>query len=311
MIFAILSYGGEDLDSIEILEKLIQYDGSTKVGANESLLFCESYLKSFGIKSNIIENNGYKSLVCETGKGYRTLILNGHLDIVGGKEGQFTPYIKNDKVYGRGSADMKAAVAAMLCTFIYICRMRLFCKVQLHLVTDEEIGGTNCTKNLLELGYRGDFVICGEPTNLDIGIQSKGILQISIDLFYKSAHGSRQWEGENAIIKAYELYSKILDLPFMKEKSKFYSGPSINLAKIEGGEVYNKVPNRCCIYLDIRFLPDQKKEDILQQITDIAENHVNVHSFGNPVNTGFEVGYFGQHGSADNRYYSEYDIPSI
>ncbi|MDQ7860470.1 peptidase dimerization domain-containing protein [Peribacillus frigoritolerans] len=54
----------------------------------------------------------------------------------------------------------------------------------------------------------GDFVICAEPTQLGIGLQAKGALRLDIEVSGKSAHGSRPWEGVNAIEKAYDLYQK-------------------------------------------------------------------------------------------------------
>ncbi|PWG67608.1 succinyl-diaminopimelate desuccinylase, partial [Enterobacter mori] len=84
---------------------------------------------------------------------------------------------------------------------------------------------------------------CAEPTQLGIGFQAKGILQIDIELRGTSAHSSRPWEGENAVVKAFELYQQLISLPFAKESTEVYDQPSINLAKINAGDVYNKVPD--------------------------------------------------------------------
>lgn len=317
------------MNCIEITKELIKIDSSNLEGANKAIDFCENLLLSNGLKTEIIEHNGFKTLICTIGEGNKTLLLNGHLDIVSGKKEQFSPYEENGNLYGRGSADMKSGAAAMISTILELKNQKLPCKVQLQLVTDEETGGLNCSKYLVDNGFRGDFVICGEPTQLGIGVQAKGILQLDIEFYGKSAHGSRPWQGDNAIIKAYKAFEKILNLPFAKEKSELYEFPSINLSKIEGGDVYNKVPDYCKMSLDIRFLPEQKSDEIIKQIEKVVQTQVNIHSYGDPVKTKVDDMYvkrliesinfiindkakvFGQHGSADTRFYSKYDIPAV
>ncbi|MED1203413.1 M20 family metallopeptidase [Heyndrickxia acidicola] len=313
----------------QLLKDLVSIDSSTKEGANEAVQFCYEWLKEKGLDPQILTNNGYRMLVCETGQGEKTIVLNGHVDVVSGNKDQFTPYEKEGRLYGRGSADMKAGVAAMMAALEELRSESLFCKVQLQIVSDEEIGGINCSSFLVENGFTGDFVICGEPTQLGIGLQAKGILQLDIEVEGESAHGSRPWEGKNAIVKAYELYQQILSLPFTKDSSEFYLSPSINLAKISGGTVYNKVPDLCTMSLDIRFLPQQSKEEILKQIQNITDARIHIHHTGEPVKTRKEDPYvqalikvlskklekapdvFGQHGAADALYFAKKGIPAI
>lgn len=318
------------MKSIDLLKKLITFDSSTKEGANETARYCLDWLLESGLEAKLIENKGFEMVICEIGSGEKKLILNGHLDVVSANEKDFTPYEEDGKLYGRGSADMKAGVAAMMCCMKDLKDSDLPCVVQLQLVTDEETGGMNCAKYLAEQGYHGDFVICGEPTQLGVGVQAKGILQIDIDVFGKSAHGSRPWQGENAIIKAHEIFKQILDLPFSKESSELYENPSINLSKMTGGEVYNKVPDSCRMSLDIRFLPTQTPDEILSQVKSVAGEKISVHMIGDPVKTKVEdacvksliksiqkvtsvkdIAVFGQHGSADSRFFSKYDIPAV
>lgn len=317
------------MDCVEITKELIKIDSSNLKGANKAIDFCKDILISNGLKPEIIENNGFKTLICNIGSGNRKVILNGHLDVVPGTPDQFIPYIEDGKLYGRGSADMKSGAAGMLNTILNLKDKNLPCKVELQLVTDEETGGFNCSEYLANNGFTADFVICGEPTQLGIGIQAKGIFQAYLEFTGKSAHGSRPWLGDNAIIKAYEAFKLIKNLPFSKEKSELYSHPSINLSKIEGGDVYNKVPDYCKMYIDIRFLPEQNPQEIIRQIEEITGTHVNIHSIGNAVKTKVDDIYvkkleesiskisndkaevFGQHGSADTKFYSKRNIPAV
>lgn len=314
---------------LKLLSELVRIESVDRNGSNEAIDFCEKWLLENGLESKILVNNGYKSLVCEIGEGIKTLIFNGHLDVVSAKEGQFIPIEDGGRLYGRGTADMKAGCAAMMAAFAELKDSELPCKIQLQLVTDEEIGGLNCSMYLVEEGFKGDFVICGEPTNLGLGIQAKGILQLDIEVFGKSAHGSRPWEGDNAILRAMGLFNQITELPFAKESSELYDFPSINLSKIEGGEVYNKVPDYCKMSLDIRFLPEQNIDEIMNQIMGLGIENIRIHAAGDPVKTKVNNKHvlelaqivekklnnppriFGQHGSADTRFFSKYSIPAI
>ena len=313
----------------ELLKDLVAIDSSTKEGANRAVDYCTQWLNSHQIHSKTIENNGYKMLIAEIGEGDKTMIWNGHVDVVSGTPDQYFPRISEGKLYGRGAADMKAGVAAMMCAFLELKNKKLALKIQLQIVSDEEIGGFNCSGFLAEQGYRGDFVICAEPTQLGIGLQAKGSLRLDIDISGMSAHGSRPWEGVNAIEKAFEFYQRIKELPFTKEQTPLYDGPSINLAKIKGGDVYNKVPDACLLSLDIRYLPTQTAEDIIEQIKDLTGATVH-HIMSNiPVQTDESDPFitllrpviekhtkkdaiiFGQHGSADTVFYAAYGIPAI
>jgi succinyl-diaminopimelate desuccinylase len=264
-------------------------------------------------------------LVCEIGQGDHTIVLNGHIDVIEAEERQFQPYCKDGKIYGRGAVDMKAGVAASMAAAAQLKDRDLASRVMLQIVSDEETGGLNGTKYLTEKGYLGDFIICGEPTNMGIAIQSKGVLQLDITVQGKPAHGSRPWEGTNAITKAISLFEEILELPFAQESSPMFTRPSINLAKIQGGTVYNKVPDLCEMSLDIRYLPDQSPEDIVQQIQAITDGTVTIHICNNPVKTKADNPYvkalgksikritqlekvtvFGQHGSNDGQFFTKY-----
>ncbi|WP_067727515.1 M20 family metallopeptidase [Oceanobacillus damuensis] len=311
---------------IPLLENLIKIDSSTKSGANEAIAYCAKWLEEKGLTVEKLENNGFHMLVCEIGQGDSTIVLNGHIDVIEAEDDQFDPYVNDGKLYGRGSIDMKAGVAASMETVAQLKDKELKSKVMLQIVPDEETGGLYGTKYLTQKGYLGDFIICGEPTNMGIAIQSKGVLQLDLVVQGKPAHGSRPWEGDNAIVNAYNLYEDILKLPFAEETSPpMYDKPSINLAKLKGGTVYNKVPDVCEMSLDIRYLPEQSPDEIFNQIQEITKGTVKQHIMNRPVKTKEDnpfvealaesiknktqlenVKIFGQHGSNDGQFFTEY-----
>ncbi|TQR19342.1 M20 family metallopeptidase [Psychrobacillus vulpis] len=314
---------------IDLLKDLIRIKSDSIEGANEALLYCQSWLLTRGIAPKLYEHDSKLMLVAEIGDGDECIIWNGHVDVVPGNPDQFTPFIDGDKLFGRGSADMKAGVAAMMQAFyeLSLTTENLTKKVQLHIVTDEETVG-DTSNYLVNKGFNGDFVICGEPTQLHIGLQAKGIVQVDIKIKGKSSHGSRPWEGVNAIERAFAFDNEMRKLSFMKASNRFYDYPSLNLAKIHAGERYNVVPDECVLSYDIRFVPGQNIDDILIEIQNMRKNHfpnceILVHSTAPAVTTDENDKYvmklqnvtsemmkrptnlFGQHGSADTRFYSE------
>lgn len=313
---------------IHLLKELIKIESDSREGANAALVFCAGWLEARDIEFEMLENNGYKMLVATKGHGDETIIWNGHIDVVPGHTEQFVPMIEKDKLYGRGAADMKAGVAAMMQAFVELDETRLGRIVQLHIVTDEEIGGRNTSKWLVEQGYHGNFVICGEPTGLKVGLQSKGILHFDITFKGKPAHGSRPWEGINAIESAMKYHMALSELPFRKETSEYFGQPSVNLAMIQAGDRYNVVPELCTVKYDIRFMPGQSAEEITDQLTGLIktleldgeyeasdtptpalttpEDNPYILSLQDAIRkvTADDPILFGQHGAADTRYYA-------
>ncbi len=104
---------------------------------------------------------------------------------------------------------------------------------------------------------RPDFAITGEPTDMHIGIQAKGVLVMRIVVHGRAAHSSTPWLGDNAVLKAIDTFRTIETLPFSRESSEMFDRPSINLGRIQGGDALNQVPDRCEMAVDVRYLPGQ------------------------------------------------------
>ncbi len=318
------------MESVSLLKDLIKIDSSTREGANEAIDYCVKYLNTHGINGELIENNGYRSFVATIGSGEKTLILNGHLDVVSGHTSQFEPIEEAGKIIGRGSADMKSGCVAMIQAMIKLKDTPLNNSIMLQLVSDEETGGVNCSNHLVEQGYLGDFVICTEPTQMKVSLQSKGIIRMDVISEGVSAHGSRPWQGVNAITKAYENYAKIEKLSILAVGTQFYEHSSLNLAFIEGGDIYNRVPDKCKIGLDIRYVPSLAPEDIIKEVESVVDGEVVVSVIEPGVNTGMDDPYVQafsriverydggksceysvQHGGSDGRFYASKGIPVI
>ena len=127
---------------------------------------------------------------------------------------------------------------------------------------------------LVQQGYLGDFAITGEPTDMHIGIQAKGVLAMRIEVTGKAAHGSTPWEGDNAVLKAIDVFRQIEVLPFARESSDLFDRPSINLGRIVGGDALNKVPDLCGIDVDVRYLPGQDVDEIRAAVDALPDARV-------------------------------------
>jgi succinyl-diaminopimelate desuccinylase len=100
------------------------------------------------------------------------------------------------------------------------------------------------------------------------------VLALRLEVSGTAAHGARPWLGDNAVLKALDAFRSIESLPFARESSDLFDRPSINLGRIVGGDSHNKVPDRCVIDVEIRYLPDQDPEEILAQIRAIPDVQV-------------------------------------
>jgi succinyl-diaminopimelate desuccinylase len=262
------------MDERALAERLITYDTSSIDGVRAAAGFVKGWLEAREIEVSGHDFNGLPVLTASIGpsSGAPTLIFHGHLDVVPGHAEQFTPRVEGDHLIGRGAYDMKGALAAMMCALHDLggqdgVRVRFLC------VPDEESEDidTRSTDDMVRQGFLGDFAITGEPTGLHVGVQAKGVLAARILVRGRAAHGSTPWLGDNAVLKAIDVFRRIETLPFSRESSELFDRPSINLGRIQGGDALNKVPDECQMVVDIRYLPNQDAGDILAQVRTIPD----------------------------------------
>jgi succinyl-diaminopimelate desuccinylase len=259
------------LDERALTERLISYDTSNPDGIRKAAGFVKGWLESRDIPVEELEVRGMPLLAASAGGGGGPrVVFHGHLDVVPAHEEQFQPRIEGDRLYGRGAYDMKGALAAMMGA-VQDLRDARDIGVVLAIVPDEESEEEvdRGTDFLIRNGFTGDFAITGEPTDLHIGVQAKGVLALRLEVAGTAAHGSTPWLGDNAILKALDVFRAIETLPFARESSDLFDRPSINLGRILGGDALNKVPDSCVIDVDIRYLPGQDARDIKAQIAEL------------------------------------------
>ena len=261
------------MDERALAERLITYDTSTLDGMQAAAGFVKGWLEARDVDVTGAHHKGRPVLAATVGPDTGpTVVLHAHLDVVPGNEDQFTPRVDGDRLYGRGAYDMKGGLAAMMCATRDLAGQH---EVRVHFVcvSDEESDEPEDrgSDHLVDLGYTGDFAITGEPTNLRIGIQAKGVLVLRAEVHGTAAHGSTPWLGDNAVVKAVDVFRQIESLPFARESSDMFDRPSINLGRIVGGDAVNKVPDLAVIDIDLRYLPGQDPDEIFAAVAALPD----------------------------------------
>lgn len=321
-------------DELKLAQRMISYDTSHADGIKACVGYLTGWLEARDIDYSSFSVHGLPVVVAQVGSGPVTIVLHTHIDVVPGSEGQFIPYVDRTYLWGRGAYDMKGATATMFCVLADIAPIidELGIAVRLVMVPDEETDEQReeyGTEQLVERGYLGDFVICGEPTDFHVGIQAKGVLDVRIDVDGRSAHGATPWLGVNAIIKAMDVFDRLTTLPFAQESSTFYDRPSINLGRIKGGDRLNQVPERCTMEVDIRFLPEQPIDRLRRElqslpgcrVSEITSRPPAMVSTSNPFLkllasaadscTDINVQLVGRDGTNDGVHFLKRGIPSV
>jgi succinyl-diaminopimelate desuccinylase len=323
------------VDDLALAESLIAYDTSTEEGIRGAVGFLQGWLEGQGIAHRVVDVNARPAIVATVGEGPRTLILSSHVDVVPGHRDQFTPRRENGNLFGRGAYDMKGALAAMLAALADLTAAHEALAgacVKLLIAPDEESDADSfedkATARLADAGNVGEFAICGEPTDLQIGVQAKGALVVRFEVHGRAAHGSTPWLGQNAVLKAIELYHRIGALPFASERSELFDGPSVSLGRIAGGKAVNAVPDLCRMDVDIRHLPSQDPDEVMRQVRTLHPDATllyqvpaaQLHPHNDHVKLlrhvvrkhrdGKAIGV-GRHGASDAALFLERGVPSV
>ena len=279
------------LDHVEearLAERLIAHDTSDSAGLAVATDFVAGWWEGRGADVTRRTYGDREVLMSRAGDGPVKIVFHGHLDVVPGRADQFEPRIDGDRLFGRGAYDMKGALGAMM---LAICELSANppdgATVEFVMVPDEERAqpGVNASEMLVADGLRADMVICGEPTDMLVGVQAKGVLILEVEVEGRAAHGSTPWLGDNAIIRALEVYRRIESLPFTNASTPLFARPSVNLGRISGGDAVNKVPDRCHMDVDIRYLPGQDPDEILRQVCEAGPSRVAVSIARPPADT--------------------------
>jgi succinyl-diaminopimelate desuccinylase len=258
--------------------------------------YVEKWAKDNDLKTKIYEkNNVYSIIVAKKIKLKYEVILNGHMDVVPAPDDQFKPKITKEKgkniIWGRGTSDMKGSNVSIMQAFLECINEGCDLDMALLFTTDEETGGFDGMKYVVDQGLTADIVFIPDGgNNWSVCTDEKGVFQLKLVATGISAHGSRVWLGDNALDKLLTVYSN------MREKFEKKWGtvtrkdnwkPTLNLGALNGGNAANKVPNEATMLLDIRYptpVTQDQLEDILKKslVKDVTWQAI---STGAPLHT--------------------------
>lgn len=213
------------------------------------------------------------------GASTECLMLSGHMDVVpaggGWDHDPFKPLLEGNRLWGRGTADMKGAIAAQIIAVKALRKAGLELKGNLYLgaTVDDETAGTMGLRYVINEGWtklgwpRPTFHILGEPSSLQLFIAFKGRMWVKITLEGRSAHGGNPSAGINAIEKMTALIQAITGLERLGHPQM--GSDTINIGTIQGGEKTNIVPDACSITVDYRYVSPQNPEVIERRLKDV------------------------------------------
>jgi len=216
---------------------------------------------------------GRPNLLARVGaaRGGRTLMLSGHLDVVGVEGMTHAPFDgteRDGRLYGRGAADMKGGIGAMCAAAWQAAREVLTGEIVLAVTADEEYESIG-TRAMLDRGVRADAAIVGEPTCLDVMPAHRGFVWIEIVVSGRAAHGSRWDLGVDAIRHAGLLLAELdrVDAEELPARTHALLGrASLHASTIEGGIGMSTYPDRCVLRIERRTLPGETGEDAVAEV---------------------------------------------
>lgn len=272
---------------LELLQALVRIDSQNPPG-NE-LAAAEFIYRTF--KENGIDvsfswpapdrPNVKAVLKGSRGEG-RTLIYNGHLDVVpagaGWTKPPFGAVIEDGKLYGRGSADMKSGVAAMIYAALVLKRTGspFAGELILYFNVDEEFSNLGI-KHFLEEDISADFAVIGEPTDLDACVGHKGVSRYRVQTRGQAGHTAIVKHPDNSIYKMVKLVAALERLADRVKRTKhpLLGESSLTVAQFNGGTAPNIVPAHSVVEVDRRLMPGETAEssfgEFMETLTQVAE----------------------------------------
>ena len=269
-------------DLIALLGSLVAVDSVNPslvpggAGEGEIAALVEAWARENGLEAERLEETPGRPSVLVRARGTgggRTLLLCGHLDVVNveGMTDPFTPRIEGDRMYGRGTYDMKAGLAAALIAAREAARLGLRGDVVVAAVADEEHASLGIQEALR--GLEADAAVVTEPTELALTVAHKGFVWSEIEITGRSAHGSRPHLGVDAIAKMGPVLTELeqLDRALADRSHPLLGRASVHASVIEGGAELSSYPARCTLGLERRTLPGETGKQIEAEVESLLE----------------------------------------
>jgi succinyl-diaminopimelate desuccinylase len=276
------------INPIDLTRKLLTFNTMNPPGQEEECAkYLGSLLESVGFQVRCYEFAPQRTTIVARLSGMSDrlpLCFTGHIDTVplGATAWNYDPLageISGDKIYGRGSTDMKSGVAAMLATATKLAQLQT---PQAGLMLILTAGEETCCQGAYHLASLGDAlgeagaIVVGEPTANNPWIGHKGAVRFEIRTKGITAHASMPEQGVNAVYKAAQAILKLQNFDFQIDSHSILGKPTLNVGTISGGININSVPDCCAIGIDIRTIPGQNHSEICQKLQTFLGDEVEI-----------------------------------
>jgi succinyl-diaminopimelate desuccinylase len=239
-------------------------------------------LKKSGVGAELVRHGDTRASVLARLKGQGrapALFYNGHLDTVpvGAEKWRHDPFggeIAEGRIWGRGAADMKGGLAAMMAAMKVLAEAGVSLRGDLILAATageeiDSLGATEVAKMLSHEPIQALFI--AEPTYNEIFIAEKGVFWVEVETFGKTAHGSMPDQGQNAILMMVKIIQEFENLEIPHKTHPVLGGFTRSINTISGGVKTNVVPDYCAVTIDMRTVPGQEHSAILRQLENILK----------------------------------------
>jgi acetylornithine deacetylase/succinyl-diaminopimelate desuccinylase len=274
----------DDQEILELLRAMVRAPSYRGLPRQEegTALALKAYLDGHGLPAELVEVGEGRPNLIATLQGRRPgphLLLCGHTDTVAPNAGSsadfFSAAVENGRMFGRGTVDMKGALAAMAGALVSLKESGGLDagRVTLAAVIDEEMESLGA-EALITSGFKADGAIIGEPTENRVAEGHKGLEWLEVRFTGKAVHGSMREEGIDAISAAshfISLVEKELIPGFERRRDPVLGLPAINLGTIQGGQQPSMVAADCRIQLDRRWVTTETIDQVFGDIEELLE----------------------------------------
>ncbi|MCD4675883.1 MAG: M20 family metallopeptidase [Desulfobacula sp.] len=277
------------MESLTLLKKLISFQTINPPGNEyECAAFIGSLLENLGFQTSTYDFAPQRpTLIAKfpLSSNKTPICFTGHMDVVSLGElawtkNPFSGEIKGDKIYGRGTSDMKAGIAAMIRMVqrLHIEASSLLENIMFVFTAGEETGceGAYHVAGLDNVLGKAKALVVGEPTSNYPLIGHKGCVRFDVTTFGKAAHASMPELGDNAVYKAARVIQKLEAFDFNIPSHPLLGEPTLCIGRISGGTNINIVPNRTCMGVDIRTIPNKTHEALKKSLESVLGPDVGV-----------------------------------
>ncbi len=277
------------MDAVELLQRLVRIPSPNPPGDTVAVAdFVAERMRAIGCEVRQpapAQKPLARNTIATLGVGEPRVMLHAHIDTVpiAATEAQkwsVDPYageVRNGALYGKGSIDDKAVLAAMMQVMMAAARQgELAGSLVLVAAAEEEVGGQLGTKWLADNGHLPvcDFIVVGEQTGNKVATAHKGVLRATVRTTGKSVHATNPDRGVNAILAMSKIIAALdrYHHDLARLIHPVVGVPTCNIGLIAGGSTANAVPDACAIQLDRRMIPGEKPEDVVGELRAVVES---------------------------------------